>query len=169
MLLYAFSPTIATGVNVLMFLVCLVVFRWGYRRQVFFRQMLFDALRGLVASPSSVSGHDLTVFPAEAMGPFRPRDRCTLSRTGSGWLLSRRRILRSPLVMEISDQDCRPVVTVGFLTNSVEIQAEGIHHLTFGRAYNSVLPELAQKMGWQLSDPAESGAAARDGLKAEFA
>ena len=70
MLIYGYSPTIATVINFGAFVLCAIVFRWAYRREVFFRTVLLDALLDVFAPATSVRKPEIRVFPTRAVGVY---------------------------------------------------------------------------------------------------
>lgn len=88
--LYVFSPVLATGVNLLLFLAAGVAFLWARRQIVFLRTILLGRVMSLFFRGQPPTEPTFTVFPREAFGPFAARERLTLSRTDEGYVLSRR-------------------------------------------------------------------------------
>lgn len=71
MAVYAFSPMLATIVNLLILVFALVVFRWTARRVKFYRTMLLDPVLARVwRSYGLPSQKGMIVFPQESIGPF---------------------------------------------------------------------------------------------------
>ena len=168
MVVYGFSPTLATVINVAMFAAALVVFGWAYRRQIFFRAILLDAVWALCAPPRAVSEKPLIVFPVSAVGPVPARARCTLTRAGSGWTLRHDRMFRKDIVLDISGDSCSAELSRGFITNCVRLQGATVADLTFSRWYKSLLPELAASLDVRLNDVDTAARQEIAGLKAEL-
>ena len=169
MVVYGFSPTLATAINLAMFAVALVVFGWAYRRQIFFRTILLDIVCAFCAPPGVISKKPLIVFPVSRIGPLSARARCKLAKTGTGWTLTHERILRSDLVLEISSDECSAELSRGFITNCVRFRGLTAADLTFSRWYNGLLPELAVTLEVRLNEADAAIIADRTGLKAELA
>lgn len=168
MAIYGFSPMIAMILNLVILGISLLIFRWAYRRQIFFRTILADAAWAFFAPPKSVDGAELVVFPESAFGPFAARTKCIFSKTDDGWKLVQRRLLRSDITFEWNSDGTRAAMERGYLTNCVRLSGEQTAALTFSRFYNGQLQELADAIG---STPAAAGAGAiidRAGLKAEL-
>lgn len=168
MAIYGYSPAIATGINLVMFVAAAFVFSWVYRREVFFRTTLLDAVWAFIAPPKSVTEPDLVVFPARDIGPFPARTRCRLRKTESGWSLVQQRFLRSDLLVEIATSDCTAELDAGFFTNSIKLNGTPAGELSFSRWYNGCLPELADAMGARLNEQDAAEIADRSGLRAEL-
>lgn len=168
MAIYGYSPTIATGINLVMFVIAAFVFSWVYRREVFFRTALLDAVWAFFAPPKGVTDPELVVFPAAEVGPFLARTRCRLHKTESGWTLTQQRFLRSDIRLEIPAGDCTAELDAGFFTNTIKLSGTPAADLTFSRWYNQCLPDLADKMGAQLNAQDAAALADRSGLQAEM-
>ena len=168
MAIYGYSPAIATVINLVMFVAAAFVFSWVYRREVFFRTALLDAVWSFFAPPKGVTEPELVVFPAADVGPFPARTRCRLRKTESGWTLIQQRFLRSDILVEISSSDCTAELDVGFFTNSIKLSGAPAGDLTFSRWYNGCLPELASSMGARLNEQDAAAVGDRSGLRAEM-
>ena len=169
MVVYGFSPTVATVVNLAVFAVALVLFGWAYRRQIFFRAILLDAVWAFCAPPKTVSEKPLLVFPVSAIGPVPARARCTLDRAGTGWTLRHDRLFRKDLVLDISGDDCSAELRPGFITNCVRLRGATVANLTFSRWYKGLLPELAASLEITLNQTDTATIRTSEDLKAELA
>lgn len=167
-IVYGYSPALATTINLAIFTAALLVFGWAYRRQLFFRSVLLDGVLALCAPPKAVSEKPLIVFPVSAVGPVPARARCTLTRTGSGWTLRHDRIFRNDLVLEISGDGCSAELMPGFITNCVRLRGAIAANLTFSLWYRSLLPELAAALNVSLDEADTAAIQERAGLKAEL-
>ncbi len=136
---YAWSPVVATGVNLAMFTVAAVMFGWIHRRQVFFRTMLTDLVWATFAKSSPATS--ITVFPVSSVGKIKSRARCRLARSSNGWTLTHRSYLRPVIIQQFRDDQC-PVLVAGIFTNTITFSRPSVQ-LTFGRLYNSDLAGLA--------------------------
>ena len=168
MAIYGYSPAIATGINLAMFVVAAILFRWIYRREVFFRSMLLDALFAFVLPPKTVRKPELNVFPVQAVGCIPARARCVLLRHNSGWTLIHRRLLRQDVTVEFVAADHSASVTSGWLTNRLDLVGASSGQLTFSRRFNHCLPELAEAMFAAVDVEGEIQVHDRSGLKAEM-
>ncbi|MEZ6059721.1 MAG: hypothetical protein R3C19_05105 [Planctomycetaceae bacterium] len=146
MAIYGFSPTIATVINLAMLAACLVVFRWIYRREVFFRTMLLDAVWALISPPKTQLRPEVVVFPVATVGTVPARSRCILSRSEAGWLLTQCRLLRDDAVTKIPFDGCRAELVTGYFTNSIRLSGSHTAELTFSRWYNGQLPALVEAL-----------------------
>jgi hypothetical protein len=169
MAIYGYSPTIATGINMVMFVVAAILFRWMYRREVFFRSMLLDALSAFVLPSKMVRKPELNVFPVQAIDCIPARARCVLHRHDSGWTLTQRRMMRQDVTVEFVTAEHSASVTSGWLTNRLDLVGSLSGQLTFSRRLNHCLPELAESMGADLAAYEETAIRDHSGLKAEMA
>ena len=133
-ILYGFSPTAATVCNLLLFAVCLLVFRWTNRRVIYFRTLLLDPVWASVFPGYHQPGPELVVFPQRAFGPFPACIRLTLQRTDSGWKLRQPRLIGRAPEVHIPDHELA-VVSLGLLGHSLTFQHTDLPPLTFSRRH----------------------------------
>ena len=164
---YAWSPAVATVINLSLLAICLLVFRWMYRRQVYYRTILYEQLRAWVTRTKVLPEH-LTVFPKDDFEPFQDRARCRFERTDDGWRLTQRRLLRAPLVLELPAATVTASVDRGLFTNTLSLRgADSMAcDCSFGRRYNDRLVEVAERLQLALEDSPPK--LAQRGLKAEM-
>jgi len=165
MAIYGYSPMIATAINAVMFLIAAIMFRWVYRREIFFRTMLLDAVLALFFPRVAVEKNELYVFPATALGPIPARARCVLRRADIGWTVTQQTLLSSNTVVQLEEADCRCQMQPGWFTNSMDVSGTTTAQLTFSRRFNGCLAELAEAMNANLNE--NSGE--RGKLQAELA
>lgn len=136
MALYAYSPTGAAAINLVMFAACLFVFRWIHRRVVFCRTMALDPiLSALMPTRAQPSDGKLVVFPTGSFGPFAARSRLVLEPQDDGWRLSQRRWFGPPLTMDLSFDACDPIMHSGVVANTLVFNAEGTKPVSFSKRY----------------------------------
>ncbi len=168
MAIYGYSPAIATTINLAMFVVAAILFRWMYRREIFFRSMLLDALFAFVLPPKQVRKPELNVFPVQAIDCIPARARCVLRRHDSGWTLSHRRLLRQDVTVEFGASDHSASVEPGWLTNRLDLSGTRPGQLTFSRRFNHCFADLAESMGAVLATEEPTHIRDHSGLKAEM-
>lgn len=168
MAIYGYSPALATIINLCLFVVAAFLFRWIYRREVFFRTVLLDAVLAFFQPKNSVAPAQLYVFPSAAIGPFAARSRCRLQRGSHGWTLTMPRILRTDLVIELPAEECRMELTCGYFTNTLKITGNQPVELSFSRRYNECLPLLAKNFGAEFDVPESAAPAGINKLKIEL-
>jgi hypothetical protein len=149
--IYAFSPTLATAINLVILLAAAVVLRWISRRVRFYRTMVLDPiLAKLWSGFGRANRPELIVFPQSAIGPFAPKSRLRLMRSAddSGkWLLQEANWWM-PSKQHHFHHPSPPKVRCGWVMNSIELQSNDgdVMVLRFSRRYGEqeLLPLLRQ-------------------------
>ena len=149
MAIYAWSPLTATGINLAMFAVCFIAFGWIYRREVFMRTILIEAIIALLWKQPPAT--PVTVFPCSSIGLIRPRCRCRLRPTDTGWQLVQPRIFRSAIVVEIPSQPAS--MRQGLICNTLRFKQQDIQ-LSFGRQFNQHIVQLAEMLNVTIENDA---------------
>ncbi len=153
--LYAFSPTLATVLNLLLFAVCLLLLRWSHRHLRYYRHMAFEFAWPWIQSSYGVPRDpQLVVFPHQPWRDFAGRAQLTLIRQGDGWLLRQQRFLRSPIEVALP-VGTRLQLRPGWVINTLEIllpeqdseQAAVQVDCAFSRRYQRRLDGLASLLG----------------------
>lgn len=141
MAIYAFSPTIATIINLVILLAAAIVLRWISRRVRFYRTMVLDPILAKLWSGFGQSKRpELIVFPKSGLGPFAAKSRLKLSRASddaSGWLLEEANWWMPSKQHRIA-LETLPKVRCGWVLNTIEIRtADGESIvLSFSRRYD---------------------------------
>lgn len=156
--IYAFSPTIATAINLGALLVALIIFRWVNRRVRFYRTMLLDPVLAWVwPAYGRLDVAELIVFPKAPVGPFQAKSRLKLYREDDeqgGWILQEASWWRPDRSHQIS-ADATALVQLGWIMHCIhftEPNGEELR-LSFSRRYGSVqLQELLDEFGIRISD-----------------
>jgi len=151
MAIYAFSPLLATIINLIIFTLCAVAFRWVYRRVVYARRILTDPLISLLYSGYGKLPKRLMVFPKAPFGPFQAKSKLHLTRNeDGGWKLERMRWLFPPIVMEIPQDQAAPELISGLLVNRIHFRSLENSPLVFSRRHNQFLDELATEFKFKV-------------------
>ncbi len=146
---YAYNPTLATILNLLIFVACLIAFNWVKRRTTYLRTLLFDPIWTMISPSYGVPKGSLTVFPKQEIGPFKPKARLVMQQADEGWTLTQHRWFRTPRTIELS-RDAGPMtITKGLIANRIQTGDGG--ELLFSRRHSSHLPELAEKLNLEVS------------------
>ena len=154
--IYAYSPTVATFLNLILFVVCLLMFAWIKRRVGYMRSILLDPIMAKVSQSFGVPVHDhLHVFPDKALGPFPAKARLMLRPSDDGWQLERHRFLWRPRVMVLSRSAQDLAMRRGFLVNRIELTGEVAGKLLFTRRYSGQLEQLSRRLGVPLYEGVE--------------
>ncbi len=146
MAIYAVSPLAASLINLLLFLGCLVVFRWVHRQVTYLRAILGDPAWAFVNPKYGIPRRDrLTVFPKQDFDVFPAKSRLFLQATPTGWLLVQPRFLLPSRSKEIVQSDSKLTMREGFLVNSIDVDGPEAGCLLFSSRYRKRLDELAHK------------------------
>lgn len=144
--IYAFSPFVATIINLLIFIACLWAYRWIHRRVAYARAVLFDPLLALwnpkYGQPTK---EELVVFNQDAFGPFPAKTKLKLTRSESGWQLNQLLMfsIGLPKKMEIQSSDTTIVMKRGVFVNQLNVDGGARGKLLFSRRYSDNLDQLA--------------------------
>lgn len=141
--LYAYSPAIATIVNLSMLACCLVVFAWVKRREIYYRTILFDFARSWWNRSSSPPPNDkLIVFPKDRIENIPPMAKCELSKSPDGWLLHMPRWFRKPAEHRWNSDSVQ--IEVGMLKNKLIVNGHEFH---FGKRNVPAMQQLTSALG----------------------
>ena len=167
MAIYAFNPWLAFVINLILFLICLVIFRWVNRRIGYFKAMLLEPMllglvRGMLGRTNydpdkstlrriarTVPGTELVVkcFPMRKIGKIKIKDRCYLAFGSEGTALVRMGLLTAPLVKKITTGQLTKDIDEGLIAYSVHLQTEHKPvELVFGRVYTQKLDQIREKL-----------------------
>ena len=155
---YAFSPTIATVINLCLLFVAFCIFRWVSRRVRFYRTMLLDpVLAWLWPSHGRTDVAELIVFPDDEIGPFPPKARLKLYRgdtAADGWTLEEASWWRPDREVTIPSGS-KPRVKLGWIINRIDFaQPDGeLVKLCLSRRFDGAqLSEIIEELGMQLPE-----------------
>lgn len=153
MMIYGYSPAMATGINLCLFLAAAIVFRWAYRQEVYFRTILLDAVWQKLFPSPEIPEQGLVVFPASDFEGIKKRSRCLLVRTEQGWQLLQRRLLRSDIAYELAGADWKVAFLPGFFAHDLHATgSSGEVKLTISRRYQHLVPQLVEH--YRITQPA---------------
>lgn len=159
MAVYAWSPWLATALNLMMFVACAIVFRRIYRSVVYLRTLLTDPIwKRLRKSYGRFQGKaELVVFPQKAFGPFPAKSRLVISRSEEGWTLNRRDVLGiASGSIELIKSETQIQIDAGFMLNRLIVTGEEEGTLIFSRRYSGELDQVAEKLNFQTWQPDEN-------------
>ena len=170
MAVYAFSPTIATIINIVLLCLALIVLRWMGRRVRYFRTMVLDPIItqvwGKYGDPAKP---ELIVFNKDLFGPFAAKSRLLLTRStlasepsqsedaeSDGWSFREATWWMPSSDFSIS-RTSRPRLRRGWVMHSLEFSDEDGQTRCFAlsRRYDASLSKLAEQLDIEL-DHAES-------------
>ena len=164
MAVYAWSPTVATIINLVIFIGCLFAFGWINRRVQYMRSVLCDPIWNLI-SPGygTPSKQELVVFPQTGIAGFPAKARLLLQPTDGGWQLIRPRWFLPSKVAQLSGSSNQMEIQSGMLLNSINVTGDQPGKLLFSKRYSRHLSKLAQ-----LVNVGESDATFEVDLRADF-
>ncbi|KAA1258973.1 hypothetical protein LF1_14980 [Rubripirellula obstinata] len=166
--IYAYSPTVATAINLVLLGIAALMLRWISRRVRFYRTMILDPiLAKLWTGFGTPRRPELIVFPQDDCGPFPAKSRLRLFSTGDGISLNQANWW-SPEKSHLFSADCKPIVRRGWVMHTIELKdGQQVTQLKFSRRYSDAeLVKLLTRMGIE-QDKAE--AAVETDRSVEFA
>ena len=168
MAIYAFSPTLATVINLCLLAAAAVVFRWVSRKVRFYRTIVLDPLIAWVwkgyATPRQP---ELIVFPKQEIGPFPAQSRLKLLRRQDDWVLQQATWWLPPREHPIPGGG-KLTIRRGWFMHTIQIESpEGESALTLSRRYDAVLDQLASQL--ELANEAGERRQQQPDLATEFA
>ncbi|QDT06510.1 hypothetical protein K227x_49200 [Rubripirellula lacrimiformis] len=170
MMVYAFSPTIATGINLVLLLVAALMLRWISRRVRFYRTMVLDpVLAKFWTGFGTPRRPELIVFPKDDFGPFKAKSRLRLvGHSDKGWQLTEANWWMPSKEHRLSPESL-PTVRRGWVMHSVVVKDESGREvcMTFSRRFDQVqLSKLLQQLGISEADADEI---AKEEMASQFA
>ena len=158
MAIYAFSPFTATLLNLILFGICLLMFRWIHRQVGFMRAVIGDPLWSLIDRRFGIPRHDcLTVFPETAFEGFAAKSKLNLRPIDQGWQLIQLRFLLASKTLKLDRANCRLIMKEGMFLNSIEVSGECFATLLFSQRFRGNNLELAKRIGVEHSDEVFNG------------
>lgn len=149
MAIYAWSPWVAMVINLVLFTICALIFRWAYRSVAYFRAILTDPVWKLIRPAYGHFGSktELVVFPQDEFASFPKKSKLLLSRTENGWRIVRRNFFLFPSqVVELSDSDHEMEIQSGLFLNKLRVAGAHSGLLIFSRRYSGQLDRVATQM-----------------------
>jgi hypothetical protein len=172
MAIYAFSPTLATVINLVVLMAAAIVLRWISRRVRFYRTMVLDPiLAKLWSGFGQPRRPELIVFPRDSFGPFAAKSRLRITRANSddGGLVLEEANWWMPAKKHVISSDHRAVARYGWTMHQVVLRnATGEESvLCFSRRYDQPsLEQVFKQLGLEVESTSGSD---RQLLKYEFA
>ena len=146
MSIYAHSPFAASAISVLLFIACLMVFKWIHRRVIYARHIFFDPILSfLLPAYGKLDQPKIQVFNQQKMGPFAAKSKLYLETTAEGWCLTQQRFFTPPKSILV-DRSTRVTVTLGLLTNRITIPGETYGDLLFTRRYADQMEAVVEQL-----------------------
>ena len=169
MALYAFSPTMATLINLVILLAALIVFRWAYRRMIFYRRMLIDLFLPRLWKSYGIPKHPTVIgFVKQGPSPFDSSTRWKLSRKGDSWEACKLGLFGSrPLELEPLG---KPTLRRGWTNHLLEFKVSNENLIQFhvSRRYDGFMDEWLELCGIEADTDEEMSSEQIHGVRAEF-
>ncbi len=145
--IYAYSPFIATIINLILFAICLILFRWSQRRVAWLRSVLVDPIRArLQPSYGQPTGEPLIVFAQKSFGPFPAKARIELQSNEDGWRLTQRKWFFPDSQLQLDGETSQLNLMPGIVTNRVVVTGPESGSLLFTQRYGGSLETLSQQI-----------------------
>ena len=141
---YAYNPTLATIINLLIFAACLIAFGWVNRRSTYLRTLLFDSIWTMISPGYAAPKESLTVFPQHSIGSFKAKSKLVMQPTDGGWSLTQHRMLLPAKQMILARSENNLAMSKGLIANRIQM-ADG-NRLLFSRRHSSHLATVAEKL-----------------------
>lgn len=120
MAIYAWSPLVATVINLCLFTVCFLAFKWVKRRVTFFRTMLTEPIWAMVSKDfGQPTSEKLAGFLRTGVGPFSAKAKVLLETTETGWRLTEERIFFANRFLDLKEAQVSLTIKEGIFINSV--------------------------------------------------
>ncbi|MEL6107472.1 MAG: hypothetical protein AAFU85_15635 [Planctomycetota bacterium] len=149
--LYAFSPTLATVVNLLVLVAALFVFRWANRQLIYYRTMLMDPVLALLWKPyGQPTGNSFIAFARDSE-PFVAKSRWRIVSEGDSW--QARRLGWFGIASEENIAlDSRPEVRRGWIIHTLSSSLENgkTIHFNFSRRFDGDLGAWVKRHEFEL-------------------
>ena len=158
MAVYAYSPLVATVLNLILFAVCLYVFSWTTRRVTYWRTMLTDPLLAFIwPAYSTWNGKHLNGFLRNGLSGIPAKASVRMEKTELGWRLVQRRWFFPGRVVKLSRSKYSFEVRRGLMTNSIRSQLQEddeIVELVVSGRFKKQLDQISKEFGFQQVDVA---------------
>ncbi len=152
MAIYAYSPVMATAINLFLLFACLFVFRWIHRRVIYARHIFLDPILTLFFPRYGVPRNSrIEVFNHLDWGPFPAKSKLWFEATETGWRISRCRWFFPDKTIDL-ERKTRVELVPGLLTYRIFFSEIESGNLVFTRRYVDHIDEIAEQMSLIKSD-----------------
>lgn len=151
MAIYAYSPVLATIVNLVLFAVCLYVFNWARRRVTYWRTMLTDLLLVTVwPGYGKWNGKSLIGFTRDAVDAIPAKSKVALEHTDLGWRLTEQRLFFPGRVVDLPKESFSFELCRGMVTNRIRNKAstDDSLEIVFSSRHAKHFDEIAAKFSF---------------------
>jgi hypothetical protein len=159
---YAFNPYLAMILNIILFLICLVIFNWARRNVSYFKAMLIEPIIAKLLGKTNVSTPPhikakisvfveqgeplLKVFPTKKIRKIKKKEMCYLTTGKAGLFLVKLRLIRQPKIEKLETANAQIELIAGLISNTIEIASQEITKpvvLAFSKIYNKQIESFA--------------------------
>jgi hypothetical protein len=152
---YAFNPYLAMILNIILFLICLVIFNWARRNVSYFRAMLIQPIIAKLLGKTNFlppphikakisvfveQGEPLLkVFPVKKIHKIKKKEMCYLTIGEAGLFLVKLRLIRQPKIEKLETTNAQIELNTGLISNTIEITSQEMTKpivLAFSKLYN---------------------------------
>ena len=166
--IYAFSPWLAFAINLVLFLICLAIFKWAHKRIRYHRSILLGPAAMAISKKLFKSsgnpndgikdkiGHQIKsgqpivkVFPDRQIGRIKKLDPCCIVQSDQNLLLVKLRLLGTAVIETVDWQNFTVTIKKGLMSNSVIIKSsedKTVYKLTFSKSYNDMIDTIASTL-----------------------
>jgi hypothetical protein len=149
--LYAFSPLLATIVNMTLLFLAAIVFRWVYRRVRYLRAMSIDLTLPMVWSGYGVwKNQPLRGFVTDGPRGWPQRSCVTIDTLDDRWQITLARWLAAPRRIELPRGAFRARIKRGLLKHQLSFEGESTFRFAISRRFDKHLDQIAQTIGADL-------------------
>lgn len=150
MAIYAYSPTIATVINLLLFAACLFAFFWIRRRVTYMRTMIFDPLWAMFNNGHRIpKRNELIVFPQSEYKSVPAKAKMLLTQSDAGWKLVSTSWF-NPKTIDLSRSNVLEIKR-GMLINLLSVNGPDSGKFYFSRRYGDNLDMLAGRLSVNMN------------------
>ncbi|MBX3416486.1 MAG: hypothetical protein KF851_02690 [Pirellulaceae bacterium] len=154
MAIYAFSPFVALILNLLLFVVCGLMFLPMYRRAIYMRALIVDPVLTIVFPRLARLQHgEMVVFNRQKLGSFPPKSQLYFSYANDCWYLRRPNWFIGSTLIEIPALGQQPQLICGGIVNKIILPDASQSELIFSRRYISNLPEISTTLNLPPTNP----------------
>ena len=149
MAIYAYSPFLATIMNLILFAICLVAFFWIRRRVIYAKALLIDPLIAMISPSFGVpKKSELIVFQKGRANGLPAKQKLRLRTSTDGWELIPYALFGKPDAIAIQSEK-RGKIKPGWLMNELSF-GDAETEYVFSKRYSNHLDELAQEMQLEI-------------------
>ena len=168
-ILYAFSPALAFAINLVLFLICLVIFNWARKRIKYYRSILVGpaarTLFKIKSDPNSSIQPKITlmmqdseavvkVFPEKKIGKIKKKDAVCIVKSADNLLLVKLKLFGSAVIQTLEVTNLNGKVSKGLLSNSIiytDSEDKTVYKFTFSKVYNDYIDKIASQLNIQTA------------------